>query len=494
MKSDFGGYYPPTADEYERLWKDATIVLDTNVLLNLYRLPTSARDEFLAVLELLRDRLWIPHQVALEFQRRRLTVIASERKVTEDALGAAQAVVGDLRKKVDALQIEKRGLGIEIRPILDALQEANDNLVAAIEVAHKSQLEIASVDPVRDRLDALLKSRVGQGPKTQAELDELVKDGDHRFRERIPPGFADVEKEKNPNEATFIFAHLKYQRKFGDLILWRQLLQHAKSESLKCVLLVTADRKEDWWWREQGKTIGAHPELVSEIQRDAGVELFWMYSSVQFVEHANKYTAARVSTQAVQELQQVVVSESVAHHPRVLSTRANARFDEKLRTLLFHEAGAHLMLDDGVDMAAAEECVASWLCTQYGESVVRRRSFPDLVVLDGEQVHGFELVHVRRLDRLSNHPATLNGVSRGYMEVKEGRLASFTIVIVTGDAEFLSVSVGDRINEINGRLEAVLSLYPIDSILVGAVFDGTFRVLAWQAGEQSAVPRSANET
>ena len=98
MRSSFCGYYPPTPDDYERLWKEATIVLDTNVLLNLYRLPTSARDEFLTVLDLLKDRLWVPHQVALEFQRNRLTVIAAERKSTEDALSSAQEIVGELRK------------------------------------------------------------------------------------------------------------------------------------------------------------------------------------------------------------------------------------------------------------------------------------------------------------------------------------------------------------------------------------------------------------
>jgi hypothetical protein len=98
-----------------------------------------------------------------------------------------------------------------------------------------------------------------------------------------------------------------------------QLLEHAKDASLKSVLLITADRKEDWWWREQGKTIGAHPELVSEIRRYSAVELFWMYSSVQFLEHANTYMEANVSIQAVKELRQVVVSPraTLDHHDPV---------------------------------------------------------------------------------------------------------------------------------------------------------------------------------
>ena len=112
MKKAFVGYYAPSDEEYRRLWKEGQIVLDANVLLDFYRLPTSARDELLTVLELLKERLWIPYQVALEFQRRRLTVISSERKATEVALSKAKDLFEDFRKRVQSLEMDKRGLGI----------------------------------------------------------------------------------------------------------------------------------------------------------------------------------------------------------------------------------------------------------------------------------------------------------------------------------------------------------------------------------------------
>lgn len=488
MKSSFCGYYSPTSDEYERLWKEAIIVLDTNVLLNLYRLPTSARDEFLTVLELLKDRLWVPHQVALEFQRNRLTVIAAERKSTEDTLSSAQAVVGELRKKVDALQIEKRGLGIETQPILEDLQRANEKLVAAIEATHSAQLEIASSDPVRDRIDALLSAKVGAGPKDQADLDAMIKDGDDRFRDQIPPGFADADKGKNPNEATFIHDHLKYQRKFGDLLLWRQLLEHAKAESLKCVILVTADRKDDWWWRAQGKTIGAHPELVSEIHRHSAVDLFWMYSSVQFIEHANKYTAAKVSNQAVKELQQVVVSPLTTSVHRDFVVRYN---------LEAHDARPHVIRDDvayeRINYRQIETSVASWLATKYGDVRVNTRGFPDLVAYDGQDAHGFEIKYARDFERMLLSPSVVNGILRGYFETKEGRLSLFTMVIVIGETAFFEIMNSDRISELNRRLGRLLSKYPIDSIVVGTILGDAFEVLTWQREQDTQYREGAEE-
>ena len=56
-------------DDLERFTRTATIVLDTNVLLSLYHLTASARDETLAVLAQVADRTRIPDQVGLEFYR-----------------------------------------------------------------------------------------------------------------------------------------------------------------------------------------------------------------------------------------------------------------------------------------------------------------------------------------------------------------------------------------------------------------------------------------
>lgn len=489
MKPSFCGYYPPTSDEYERLWKEATIVLDTNVLLNLYRLPTSARDEFLTVLDLLKDRLWVPHQVALEFQRNRLTVIAAERKFTEDALSSAQDIVDELRKKVDALQIEKRGLGIETQPILEDVQRANEKLVSAIAATHSAQLEIASSDPVRDRLDALLSAKVGPGPKNQADLDALIEDGEDRFRDRIPPGFADADKGKNPNEATFIHDHLKYQRKFGDLLLWKQLLEHAKENSLKSVLLITADRKEDWWWREQGKTIGAHPELVSEIHRYSAVDLFWMYSSVQFLEHANKYTAARVSNQAVKELQQVVVSPHISPVHRDLVVSYNIESHESHPRVIRDDIVAY----ERIDYRQIEASVATWLASKYGDVRVNSRGFPDLVAYDGQDAHGFEIKYARDFERMLLSPSVVNGILRGYFETKEGRLSHFTMVIVIGEPAFFEIMNSERVSELNRRLGRLLAKYPIDSIVVGTVLDDTFEVLMWQREPDTHFREGADE-
>jgi hypothetical protein len=479
MKKHFPGFYPPSEEEYRRLWSSSLVVVDTNVLLDLYRLPTTAREEFLNILGLLRDRLWIPYQVALEFQRRRLSVITSERRTTESTLESARALVGELKSKVDALEIDKRGLGLASQPLLLDLEQANTKLLSAVAAVHKAQVEIASIDPVRNKLDEIFEGRVGEGPSSQQALDQLVDSAEERYADRIPPGYEDVGKEKNPNEATFIHEHLKYQRKYGDLILWRQLLGHAKRTESRVVLLITGDKKEDWWSREHGKTLGPHPELINEIRREAGVELFWMYSAAQFMEVAPKYTSATVSTQSVAEIQEVARTSEV-------------RKVDAPKTSLFRFSTAR-DLRNSFESRAAEEAIAEWVGrTTTGELRRIAQGFPDIVVRDGPISYGFEIRHIQELNRLFIlSPIVMNALLRGYIEKKEGRLSTFTLILrITPKVDYQLAASG-REFELKQTFAQILVTNPINSIVVGAVRDERFEPLLWQGPEVAVAGQSS---
>ena len=97
---------------------------------------------------------------------------------------------------------------------------------------------------------------------------------------------------------TSAYGGISYKRKFGDLVVWKQVIEHAKTSAIKDFIFVTDDDKDDWWWaiESQGhKRLGPRPELVEEIMREAGVERFHMYSSEQFLEFADTYLKVKVS-------------------------------------------------------------------------------------------------------------------------------------------------------------------------------------------------------
>ncbi len=89
MKSKFIGYLSPRDEEFAQLWADCFFVFDANALLNLYEYSPETRNELLEVLSApeLKERIWIPHQVGVEFFRDRLSVINKQKKTYDMATG-----------------------------------------------------------------------------------------------------------------------------------------------------------------------------------------------------------------------------------------------------------------------------------------------------------------------------------------------------------------------------------------------------------------------
>jgi hypothetical protein len=72
MRDLFPGYFTPTDAEFEKLWSECVFGFDANVLLGLYRSTPETQEIFFAVLEKIKDRIFLPHQAASEYLRNRL--------------------------------------------------------------------------------------------------------------------------------------------------------------------------------------------------------------------------------------------------------------------------------------------------------------------------------------------------------------------------------------------------------------------------------------
>ena len=78
MKDKFAAFYHNT--DFTNLWRDATFIFDTNALLSCYRFPKQTAEHFLEMLSQVENRLWIPHQIGLEFHLNRVSVIEGQVK------------------------------------------------------------------------------------------------------------------------------------------------------------------------------------------------------------------------------------------------------------------------------------------------------------------------------------------------------------------------------------------------------------------------------
>jgi len=214
----FEGYRTPTREDHQRVLTEGLVVLDANVLLNLYRYTEQARDDVLSVLEWLEDRLWIPHQVVVEFWLNREGVLRDPRD-TEKAAREMSAVkdraVSTFRgwaNRVSLRDEESTALTAKLvagfDEVINRIDDFSDH--SAAETARNTE-----ADAVLKRLEPILDGRVGP-PLNGDEHQRAVAEGCRRVEQREPPGYLD----KGKDDAGAAGDYRRGQRA-GDLALDR---------------------------------------------------------------------------------------------------------------------------------------------------------------------------------------------------------------------------------------------------------------------------------
>lgn len=308
MRDLFPEYSEPPTD-YAAIWAEATFVFDTNVLINLYRYGGETRKDFLGVLQKLSDRLWIPYHVALEFYRNRPVVIAEQLKLFTNVRNSITTAQKDLTNGLEQLHLEKRHSSIRANQLIDDMAKLIDEFFRKLSELEKTQQTLTGDDPLRRSIEALFAEHTGVAP-TKASIEAMLDSVDERYKRKVPPGYKDVDKDKEA-EPEFVHGGICYKRKYGDVIVWKQTLERAKSANLKSIVFVTSDSKEDWFQQIEcngSKTIGPRPELIEEARREAAVDVFLIYTAEQFLKFARTFVAAQVTDQSIAEVRDIAVS------------------------------------------------------------------------------------------------------------------------------------------------------------------------------------------
>ena len=133
MKNEFNGFYSLQEEEFKHLWKNAIFVFDTNVLLNLYRYQESTTEQLIKVIEYLKDRAWVPYHVALEYQRNRLKVIASQNAKFSEVKKVIDKGTSSLKGELDGLNLKKRHSTIEPESFINDMNAATKKFLDELE-------------------------------------------------------------------------------------------------------------------------------------------------------------------------------------------------------------------------------------------------------------------------------------------------------------------------------------------------------------------------
>ncbi|MGM0845003.1 MAG: PIN-like domain-containing protein [Bacillota bacterium] len=284
-----------STEEFQAIWdEEPIVVIDTNVLLNLYRWSAGTSEQILENLNEIIDSLWIPNQVINEFRRHKDKVrnqsFNKYKNVTLEVNRTLKNTHTELSKKF--LQYGKykfpkiKELATVLEEELEKLKKVSEDFKDSIADEIQSNVTLLSNDEVTNLVDTLTTDgRVGREFSFQRLL-EIYEEGDRRYKYKIPPGYKD-EEEKGEFDL----------RKFGDLILWKETLEKSVNEGKKPLIFITEDVKPDWWEiNADDELVGPRKELIKEFSDYVGINVsFNMFTLSEFNTYISVITGTNPS-------------------------------------------------------------------------------------------------------------------------------------------------------------------------------------------------------
>lgn len=274
----YNQYLPLTKDEIENIWENGLIVLDTNILLHLYRYNEELREKLLSILDdkNINGKIWIPCKVYEEFLRNRPKVICEQWDIEQKVTSTIKKRLNDLKQEIG------KHFSRRFHPYIDP-EELSDNIDILQKDILKKITEIKddkykihlNDDDLLIKIQKLVEEKIGKC-LTDDELQEIYREGKDRFSKKIPPGYKDEADKTEPDC-------------YADLVIWKSIIN--KSKEGKGIIFVIDDKKEDWWRIEKGRTIGPQPELLKEFITETG-NMILFYDSSRFYNYVDEYIAA----------------------------------------------------------------------------------------------------------------------------------------------------------------------------------------------------------
>lgn len=281
MRSKFPGYYSLSDDELGEMWDKAIVVLDTNVLLDCYRVSPETQSDLLTLLKFYgsHNRLWIPYQVALEYHNNLYGVIFDQMHNYDETLKILNGFFGSITQKRN-------------HPFLNdnLIRRANNFMkdISRYFESQKKKLRGAANDTsFKGKIADIFDGHVGE-PFSEEQLKQIYDEGKKRYMQNVPPGYEDKKKDE--------------PARYNDLVVWKEVLKYAQDNNVS-VIFVSSDTKKDWYLVAKGQTICPHPQLVKEFQDETNQKIL-LYSLERFMSLAKDRKVVNIQNDSIEELKE----------------------------------------------------------------------------------------------------------------------------------------------------------------------------------------------
>lgn len=247
------------------------IVPDTNILLYLYKCSFNSSQNIVELLNKVKDKIFVPSRVYEEYMAHKDNEQAKIDKKYDNFTKDLKSRIRDVKGKISGGISESRKYGFPNCDILETeintYLDSTVQVISAYERSLSSEKQQKSVQIANvEQLIQFLQNEEKVLPKpTILQVMEYVKEGEFRFRYKMPPGYMDEEEKDRQTKKDSSKDNFEGRiRKYGDLFVWKDILKIGSDASSETtVLFLTNDVKEDWWVLE-GEVNNRQPVCIRE--------------------------------------------------------------------------------------------------------------------------------------------------------------------------------------------------------------------------------------
>lgn len=276
--------YHKALDEYNKSLNEAInlegtcpIFLDTNVLLDFYKLSFTERDELLKFFEINKSRIWITSKIEEEFLKHRIDHIRNYLKSLDEFVNAYKNIKEELDRLKEGsikgfdhylenniiLKNDYQDLRNELKTLNDSIKSKLTSLFSDEDFEAKFIEKEKRIQEIRLRLEeqanierqdpllALVSEFNVTEQLNQQETEFLMKHFDSLR--------AEYEKCKGDNSQNWKFTFPgcgeTKEKPYGDFIIYHQILKFMKENDSNATFLTNDVQKNDWLYRNKTELI-----------------------------------------------------------------------------------------------------------------------------------------------------------------------------------------------------------------------------------------------
>lgn len=265
--------YSENLEQASKLGKSIPVFIDTNVLLDYYKISFSERAELFKFFEQNKSHIFITKQIENEFLKHRIDHIRSYRKSLDEFVNAFKNIKSEIErlekgeiKGFDHYLEENKILKNDYQGLRDELIEIRDNLKQDItklieDKEYKSKIieKEKKIEEIKNKLEGQTEIErndkileVFADFKVVKSLTEQEKEFLKKQYDELNENYTEIKNDQNQNwKFTFPGCGENKRDAYGDFFIYHEILKYMYENKTDAVFLTNDVEKNDWLYRKK---------------------------------------------------------------------------------------------------------------------------------------------------------------------------------------------------------------------------------------------------